>query len=213
MSYSMQRESVGQSNGKAILRGLFEQYPDHCYVLTDDGTILKANDAALRETGAEPSSVVGHPFHPHIDEESEDIARRMLRDLKQGKPVRNVELCLQCKPTKRVSMLFNGNRLPCEGSPETMALLVGRDITRIRQRERRDTYLATHDALTGAYNRHCLNTVLQQELKRARRYGHCVGILMLDIDGLKLINDTHGHEQGDVALRYVARILRQSVRD
>jgi diguanylate cyclase (GGDEF)-like protein len=51
------------------------------------------------------------------------------------------------------------------------------------------------------------------EVERARRYGHEMGLIMLDIDNFKQVNDRHGHLQGDTVLRAVARVLRQSSRE
>jgi diguanylate cyclase (GGDEF)-like protein len=51
------------------------------------------------------------------------------------------------------------------------------------------------------------------EVERARRYGHEMGLIMLDIDDFKQVNDSYGHLQGDLVLREVARVLRQSSRE
>jgi diguanylate cyclase (GGDEF)-like protein len=55
--------------------------------------------------------------------------------------------------------------------------------------------------------------LLAAELDGAQRYGYPVGLVMIDIDDFKAINDVHGHQQGDVVLRQVAELLRESSRD
>ncbi len=68
------------------------------------------------------------------------------------------------------------------------------------------------DALTGLPNTRYIFTHLTRELARAQRLGHEVAILVLDLDEFKQINDTFGHQTGDLALQAVARVLRDTVR-
>jgi diguanylate cyclase (GGDEF)-like protein len=72
--------------------------------------------------------------------------------------------------------------------------------------------LAVTDSLTGLYNRHKLDEVMATEFERARRYKRPLSIIMLDMDGLKSINDTYGHPAGDVALKIVADAIRKTIR-
>ena len=71
---------------------------------------------------------------------------------------------------------------------------------------------AIRDPLTGLYNRRHLDEMLHIELSRSKRAGTPLTILLLDIDHFKNINDTHGHQIGDVALQSVATILKTNVR-
>lgn len=68
------------------------------------------------------------------------------------------------------------------------------------------------DALTGLYNRRFMDAELELLQARAGRYQRDYSVLMFDIDGLKSVNDTHGHEAGDLALRRFAEVLRASLR-
>ncbi|MHC4411128.1 MAG: GGDEF domain-containing protein [Planctomycetota bacterium] len=68
------------------------------------------------------------------------------------------------------------------------------------------------DELTGLWNRRYFERNLQMEVQRATRYGHDVTVAMLDIDHFKQFNDTEGHQAGDLALKTVAQILRDSFR-
>src|SRR5579884_1538178 len=68
--------------------------------------------------------------------------------------------------------------------------------------------LALTDPLTGLYNRRSLELLLDRELDKARRLGYPVGVLVIDVDEFKAVNDTFGHLQGDKALGAVSRTLR-----
>lgn len=72
---------------------------------------------------------------------------------------------------------------------------------------------ADRDYLTGLANRRRFRTALGHEVERWRRYQLPCGLLLLDIDHLKTINDTHGHSAGDVAIRHVAGALLELSRD
>jgi diguanylate cyclase (GGDEF)-like protein len=72
---------------------------------------------------------------------------------------------------------------------------------------------AVTDELTGLFNHRRFQEVMDAEVERARRYDAEMGLIMLDIDNFKRVNDTYGHMQGDEVLREVARVLRQSARE
>ncbi len=72
--------------------------------------------------------------------------------------------------------------------------------------------LAVTDSLTDVYNRHKLTESLSLEIERARRYDRPLSIIMIDMDGLKDLNDTHGHAAGDEALILVADSIKSCIR-
>ncbi len=94
-------------------------------------------------------------------------------------------------------------------------------LDRVRRREseaqvahaRRVEHLAYHDSLTGLPNRSFFGKLLEDRVRLAGRYGHQFGLLFLDLDGFKQINDTLGHDAGDDLLREVAERLEATLRD
>jgi diguanylate cyclase (GGDEF)-like protein len=77
----------------------------------------------------------------------------------------------------------------------------------------RVTEQATTDELTGLANKRAFSEVLEREVARAERFGHELSLIMLDVDDFKLVNDTHGHLQGDEVLRAIGRILADEPRE
>ena len=81
-----------------------------------------------------------------------------------------------------------------------------------KRTEKKLVFLANHDNITGSYNRHYLARMMQQEMNRSSRYGHAIGIMMIDIDRFKEINDRFGHQQGDRVLKKIALFLKSQMR-
>jgi diguanylate cyclase (GGDEF)-like protein len=92
----------------------------------------------------------------------------------------------------------------------TMALALARE----RARAQAESYAeaAAIDPVSGLFNRRYFGARLEEELQRADRYGLSVGLLMIDVDNFKQINDGYGHLVGDTVIRDVADVLRRSVR-
>ncbi len=73
--------------------------------------------------------------------------------------------------------------------------------------------LAIMDPLTGIYNRRRFESIFTSEFKRAMRYQLPLTCMMIDIDHFKLINDAHGHQEGDTVLKEIARIIQTTIRE
>jgi len=106
------------------------------------------------------------------------------------------------------------SKLPLHDDSGDVIGLVGitREINEIRQTEVALQHLATHDALTDLPNRFLMVDRLGQLLARAKRSGTAFAVLFMDIDGFKEVNDSYGHEVGDLLLRAVAGRLTKNVR-
>ena len=90
---------------------------------------------------------------------------------------------------------------------------VSRDVTELRQLQETLAQLALRDPLTGLANRRLLDELLEAELAPTQRSGTPLAVAYVDLDGLKQVNDTHGHDAGDAVLRETARRLVSIVGD
>ncbi len=84
---------------------------------------------------------------------------------------------------------------------------------KVKERTYEIEQLSKTDALTGLWNRGYLEEILDSEFKRARRYKHELGLLIIDLDHFKLINDNYGHLTGDEVLRQISRRICDSLRE
>jgi len=96
-------------------------------------------------------------------------------------------------------------------APEDRAAVQGA-LERAEKTEAELRYLADHDPLTGLLNRRRFRSELDQHVSFTARYGGRGAVMVIDIDGLKEINDRHGHRAGDTLIRRVSEILRERVR-
>jgi diguanylate cyclase (GGDEF)-like protein/PAS domain S-box-containing protein len=85
-------------------------------------------------------------------------------------------------------------------------------IDEIRSLQTKLAEQAVRDSMTGLYNRRYLDETLDREVARARREGHPLSVVMIDVDHFKKLNDSYGHQAGDEVLKSLAEMLRQNTR-
>ncbi len=104
--------------------------------------------------------------------------------------------------------------LPTHDRLQAVRLFANQAVAALRSADRvvRLHHEATHDALTGLANRRAFFARLAQETARSERHGGSFALVLCDMDGLKAVNDTHGHEAGDRALCLLAEVLRTGLR-
>lgn len=174
----------------------FEAFPDAVIVARADATVGFQKDVVAPRVQVLPALVKDGKLLP-----SELVA--------------TVFEVLAARASKQVVVrLADGRVFECRGTPfkPDEVLIIARDITESHKDSERIRYLATHDGLTGLLNRNSFHVSLEQAITRANRSKRPFGLLFLDLDHFKAVNDTLGHEAGDKLLKEVSQRLRSSLR-
>lgn len=87
------------------------------------------------------------------------------------------------------------------------------DITKLKEKSNLLEYQASHDKLTGLFNRNKFDEIYTKELKRAKRYKNNLSMILFDIDDFKYVNDTFGHQIGDEVLKEISKLLSNTIRE
>lgn len=177
------------------------------YTARLDGTVISANLACARILGFE--TVEEFLTGGQISYGDEAQRERFLATIQKEQTVTNFEVELTSRAGHKVWALANARAVPNEDLVEAVLL----DISDRKRAEMEVEYRAYHDPLTGLPNRHLLRDRLDIALAQARRRERSVGVLFLDIDNLKGVNDTLGHEIGDQVLQMVGDRLLAVLRD
>ncbi|WP_355661623.1 GGDEF domain-containing protein [Halomonas salifodinae] len=115
------------------------------------------------------------------------------------------------KNGERRTVLAEASRLvDAQGEVKKVTYVV--DITEQKTLQRRLAFLASHDELTGLFNRRAGMSRLDEEIRRSQRYATPLSVAIADLDHFKRINDRHGHAVGDEVLCETAELMRQGLR-
>lgn len=177
------------------------------YQSTVEGDLVFANKALLKMLGYDSMDemVLGGGVSSRYKNPKD--RKVLIERLKKDGKVENFEFEAVTKSGKTINILLSAT---LDGETLLGMML---EITGRKQLETELERLATTDRLTQTYNRLKFEEIIRREIEMARRYGHLLSIIILDIDHFKEVNDTHGHIAGDSVLRAVAAIAREDVRE
>ena len=135
---------------------------------------------------------------------------RYLERLRRFGRVDDMEVQLRTHAGRPFWARVSGQKLKFEGEVALLGTII--DVTAQRQAHEDLREQATHDPLTGVFNRRHVEDVLRQELDRAQRHQRPLSVAMVDADHFKAINDTHGHQTGDEVLRAISDRCQKTLR-
>jgi diguanylate cyclase (GGDEF)-like protein/PAS domain S-box-containing protein len=197
----------------AQFRSLVNNASDMITVVDEDSNIRYQSPAAARLVGLDPAQMIGTSYLDVVDTGDADKVRALLRevaDAPSNVATGEYKVNLTDGSTRYVESIVSS----LITDPTVKGLVMNtRDVTDRKMLEEELSHKALHDPLTGLPNRALLRDRIEQALKRRARHGGHVAVLLLDLDGFKMINDSLGHDAGDELLVSVGNRLNESSRD
>ena len=197
-----------------IFEGIVETIREPLLVLDRDLRVVTASRSFYEFFKVKPEETVGQLIYDLGDKQWDISKLRELLEkiLPQQTAFDNYEVEHDFVTIGRRTLLLNARQIEREVGKERIILLAIEDITERKKYEEKIQQMAFHDSLTGLPNRKLFSDRLGIVLAQAKRNKKKVGIVMLDLDNFKDVNDTLGHDVGDTLLKEVAEWLSVTLR-
>jgi diguanylate cyclase (GGDEF)-like protein/PAS domain S-box-containing protein len=203
-------------DGEVLTQAVLDNVADGIFVLDEAGRVESINRSASVLFGYAAGEPVGHPFDFMVAPAS----RSVLAERHDIHAARVAEGQGVAGPVETIGSRADGSTFAMElerrgilHAERPLTLVTVSDISERKAHTQALEHLALHDGLTGLANRALFNDLITHSIALATRAGESRGILVLDLDDFKLVNDSLGHDQGDELIKQVADRLRGAVRE
>jgi diguanylate cyclase (GGDEF)-like protein/PAS domain S-box-containing protein len=203
---------VGEGEPTLATEAILDGLPDALVAADADGRIVFVNALAEQLFGYSRAELIGQPVQTLWPERVRDrYTRNMQLYFATAHPMR---FAVEAWGVRKDGSEFVGEMSwgIVQTASGPLLLAVGRDVSERRAAEARMRHAAVHDPLTGLANRTLLRDRLDHALARSQREGGATGVLFIDLDNFKQVNDAHGHAAGDSVLSELGRRLLATVR-
>jgi diguanylate cyclase (GGDEF)-like protein/hemerythrin-like metal-binding protein/PAS domain S-box-containing protein len=177
------------------------------------GQISTWNHGAESVFGYLEQEIIGKSIDQLVPEDRRQELKVILARLERGELISNFETQRFTKSGEVVDIEATISPMFDEDREVTGAAVIARDVTEKKAYEKRLSYVASHDRLTGLPNRELFYDRLSQAISMARRNRYGLAVMFIDLDGFKAVNDAYGHALGDETLKVTAQRLNACFRD
>lgn len=182
-------------------------------VVSPSGTIQTVNQVTLAMFEYDEDELLGKMAATLLTPEDESLfSSSLINTLEKNGPMKDREITCLTKNGRRFPAHFSGSAMHHEAGSLEGIICVFNDITELKKAEHTLKKMAHYDALTGVANRNLFFEKLENSIREAQREERIFALLYLDLDKFKAINDSMGHEIGDLVLKTVASRLQDVVR-
>ncbi|MBJ6723386.1 EAL domain-containing response regulator [Geomesophilobacter sediminis] len=221
-SHALMTARLEQS--ERLHRFLVESSPDLIYTLDGSGRFVFINRRVESLLGYRRDELIGRSYACIVHELDVERAQYAFTERRSDeRATNNAEVRLKCKregyqpfEQRHIVAMLSAVGIYEESRDSERRFMgtygVARDITERKVAEETISFQALHDQLTHLPNRRLFKDRLELAITQARRDGWVVGVMFIDLDRFKLVNDTHGHAEGDELLKSTAHRLRGCIR-
>jgi diguanylate cyclase (GGDEF)-like protein/PAS domain S-box-containing protein len=198
---------------RALFRAMIDQVPDYLFVKDTESRFVISNRAVAADLGLKPEELIGKTdFELHARALASKFFADEQKVISSGEPQLDIEEYV-VDPTGHKQWLST-SKVPLRNDRNEVIGIVGvaRNISDRKRAEDQIRFMALHDVLTGLPNRSLLMDRLTQALLQAGRDNGHVAVIFVDLDNFKIVNDSLGHNAGDMLLKVVAERMVGCVR-
>lgn len=203
-------ESI-QSEMKVIVQAI-EQTKEMVRITDKNSIITYVNEAVVTETVYSKEELIGQKSSIFKSgKQDESFYRNLWNTILSRNIYKNVII-----NKRKDGTLYHEEQTITPVFDEQNSLFfvsTGHDISERIEVEKKLHSLATKDSLTGVYNRYSLNKEIDTNIKKYERYADIFSLLMIDIDYFKNVNDTYGHDVGDLVLKEICSVIENLIRE
>lgn len=190
---------------------IFDLFPDPTIITTmEDGKLVSYNRAFHKLITTRGKNIMTGVTNIHDLYFELDKRDQLIEELKRTGVSENMEIMVNDVNGEMFVGLVSAQAISIEGEAHILSVI--RDITAIKRLEEEIKKLSIKDKLTQVFNRQKLDEFLQFELERSERTRMPFAVMLVDVDSLRTINETYGHQVGDEMLVAVAAMLKDNVR-
>jgi diguanylate cyclase (GGDEF)-like protein/PAS domain S-box-containing protein len=206
---------ISEAQISAVFGTLCKVSEDGFIICRADGTILYANPATKAIFGIEPDELVGQALDVLIPDNRREKHHEHLKafiagdDVTKSMSEREAFFALTGEGDERP---IRATLVKAEVDGEILIAALVRDALVDTLARQRLMELAETEPLTGLLNRRGFLRVAAEKIERARGRDQPMSVAILDLDHLKKINDTHGHQVGDAVIQRIARVIKKNIR-